>query len=320
MTVADIGEVVEAESPVMVSRYDQERSVEITADIVGEDMSAAGQLVDEEIDDLDLSDDVDVVQTGANEEVDQVFTDMGTAMLIAVALTYLILVGSFGSLLVPLIVMLALPFAAIGAFPALMLTGRPLGLPALIGLLMLVGIVITNAIVLLKFVQQLRETGHSIDEALVEATQVRVRPVLMTALTTIFALVPLGLGLSEGALLSAPLATVVIGGLITSTALTLIVIPAVYSAVRPPMGADSSRTTTAAATPEAGAVPAGTGQPAAPEGQTGRPRDEGERVVVGRLATAGQAEQVKQYLADQGFDSSRMTVRYAEGGAVATVE
>jgi HAE1 family hydrophobic/amphiphilic exporter-1 len=128
------------------------------------------------------------------------------------------------------VILLTLPLAAIGAFPALLITGRDLSLPAMLGLLMLVGIVVTNAIVMLEFVERLkREDGLSTYDALVQGAQIRLRPILMTALVTIGALTPLALGLSEGALLSTSLATVVIGGLISSTLLTLIVIPVVYS-------------------------------------------------------------------------------------------
>jgi HAE1 family hydrophobic/amphiphilic exporter-1 len=123
-----------------------------------------------------------------------------------------------------------LPFVSIGALFALFITGRDLGLPALIGLLMLIGIVVTNAIVLITFVEMLRGRGLSVREALLQGGRSRVRPILMTAFATIFALIPLSLGLSRaGIIIAEELATVVIGGLLTSTLLTLVVIPVIYS-------------------------------------------------------------------------------------------
>ena len=167
---------------------------------------------------------------GQGEVQQESFNGILTAMVIAVGLVYLSMVATFGSLLTPFVILLSLPLAAVGAFPALAITGRELGLPSMLGLLMLIGIVVTNAIVMLEFVERLRrEDGLSTIEALKLGAETRLRPILMTAIVTILALTPLALGLSEGALLSASLATVVIGGLFSSTLLTLFVIPAVYS-------------------------------------------------------------------------------------------
>ena len=125
----------------------------------------------------------------------------------------------------------ALPISTIGAFPALLLTGRPIGISAMIGFLMLIGIVVTNAIVLLDLVEQLRHKGMSTHDALIAGGRTRVRPILMTAVATVLALMPVALGLSEGSVIAAELGTVVIGGLVSSTLLTLIVIPVIYSLV-----------------------------------------------------------------------------------------
>jgi HAE1 family hydrophobic/amphiphilic exporter-1 len=137
----------------------------------------------------------------------------------------------FNSLIDPLVIMFSLPLATIGAFPALFITQRAIGISALIGFLMLIGIVVTNAIVLLDLVEQHRRRGMPMYEALMQGGRTRVRPILMTAIATILALMPLGLGLSEGEIIASELATVVIGGLFTSTFLTLIVVPVVYSLV-----------------------------------------------------------------------------------------
>jgi len=155
-------------------------------------------------------------------------------MLAGMALVYAVMVLTQRSFVTPFVIMLSLPLAAIGAVGALFVTQRALGLPALMGILMLVGLVVTNAIVLMAFVEQLRARGMPLREALLQGGLTRLRPILMTALTTIFVLVPLALGLgSESAgIIGAELATVVIGGLFTSTFLTLVVVPVVYSYLR----------------------------------------------------------------------------------------
>jgi HAE1 family hydrophobic/amphiphilic exporter-1 len=141
------------------------------------------------------------------------------------------LVLAFSSLVTPFIILFSLPLATIGAFPALLLTGRPIGISALIGFLMLIGIVVTNAIVLLDLVERHRADGMPLREAIIRGGHTRVRPILMTAIATILALVPLAAGLNEGSIIAAELGTVVIGGLLSSTFLTLIVVPAAYRLV-----------------------------------------------------------------------------------------
>ena len=151
------------------------------------------------------------------------------SMAVGIILMYLVMVASLGSLRNPLIIVSSLPLALIGVLVSLAITGRALGLPAMMGILLLIGIVVTNAIVLIAFVEQLRARGMPVREALITGARVRLRPILMTALTTSFALLPLAaFSGGSGAIISSELATVVIGGLITSTALTLIVVPIVY--------------------------------------------------------------------------------------------
>ena len=152
-------------------------------------------------------------------------------MGVAVLLVYVMMVLTFNSLITPFIILFTLPLATIGAFPALYLTGRPIGVSALIGFLMLIGIVVTNAIVLLDLVERLRAEGHSTKDALIEGGRTRVRPILMTAIATILALIPLAAGFNQGSIIAAELGTVVIGGLFSATFLTLLVIPVVYSLV-----------------------------------------------------------------------------------------
>jgi HAE1 family hydrophobic/amphiphilic exporter-1 len=142
------------------------------------------------------------------------------------------MVATFRSLVQPLILLVSIPFAATGAIVLLLATGTPLGVPALIGVLMLVGIVVTNAIVLMDLINQYRAQGMSVAAAVVEGGRRRLRPILMTAIATIFALLPMALGLTgEGGFISQPLAVVVIGGLVSSTLLTLVLVPTLYTMV-----------------------------------------------------------------------------------------
>ena len=157
------------------------------------------------------------------------FSQLGLAMLVAIFVVYLIMVATFGSLLQPLILLVSIPFAATGALALSLITDTPLGVPSMIGLLMLIGIVVTNAIVLIDLINQKRKAGASVEESIRQGARLRVRPIVMTALATVFALIPMGLGLTGGGgFISKPLAVIVIGGLISSTLLTLILVPVLY--------------------------------------------------------------------------------------------
>ena len=170
---------------------------------------------------------------GVFAQLSSLLRQFALALLAAIGLVYLIMVAAFRSLIKPLVLLVSIPFAATGAIVALVVTGTSLSLPGLIGLLMLTGIVVTNAIVLLDLVEQYRDRGLPLEEALVEGGRHRLRPILMTALATMLALAPLAVtgrgGGAGGAFISAPLAIVVIGGLFTSTALTLVLVPVLYS-------------------------------------------------------------------------------------------
>jgi HAE1 family hydrophobic/amphiphilic exporter-1 len=169
---------------------------------------------------------------GVSADQKEAFADLGLAVLAAIAIVFLIMVGTFRSLTQALILLISIPFAATGAIGLLLATGTPLGVPALIGVLMLVGIVVTNAIVLLDLINQYRAQGRGVTEAVVEGGRRRLRPILMTAVATIFALLPMAFGLTgEGGFISQPLAVVVIGGLLSSTLLTLILVPTLYTMV-----------------------------------------------------------------------------------------
>jgi HAE1 family hydrophobic/amphiphilic exporter-1 len=170
---------------------------------------------------------------GVFAQLSTVLTQFALALLAAIGLVYLIMVATFRSLLKPLVLLVAIPFAATGAIIALVVTDTSLSLPGLIGILMLTGIVVTNAIVLLDLIEQYRDRGLSLHDAIIEGGRHRLRPILMTAFATMLALVPLavlgGGGGIGGAFISRPLAIVVIGGLFTSTVLTLVLVPVLYS-------------------------------------------------------------------------------------------
>jgi HAE1 family hydrophobic/amphiphilic exporter-1 len=228
--LSDLAVVALAKGPVSISRTDGQRSASITGAITGKDTQEVGRAVQAVVDSLDLPPGVDVGSGGAFQDVAEGFQDIGMAMVIGIVLVYLVMVASLGALRDPFIILTSLPLAIIGALASLAITGRTLGLPAMMGLLLLIGVVVANAIVLIYFVSQLRARGLGVHESLLEAGRVRLRPILMTAFTTGFALLPLAAFVSaEGGIIGAELATVVIGGLITSTFLTLIVVPVVYT-------------------------------------------------------------------------------------------
>jgi len=229
--VEDVAEVREVEAPAAVSRVDGDRAVTVTGTITSEDTNSVSSHVQSSLTKLDLPEGVAAQVGGESEDIEESFRNLILSIAVALALVYLILVVFFGSLVVPLIILLAVPLTTVGAFGALLLTDTALSVPSLLGVLLLIGIVVSNAILLVDFVQNARDRHASLDEAIVEAGRTRLRPILMTALATIFALTPLAFGFGGGgsALISSSLAIPVIGGLVTSTFLTLLVVPVGYS-------------------------------------------------------------------------------------------
>jgi hydrophobic/amphiphilic exporter-1 (mainly G- bacteria), HAE1 family len=234
MPLASIATVSETQTQTRISHVGGHPAATISADPTSNDTGGVSVEIQKAIDKLQADgqlNGVTVTLGGVTQEMNEAFGNLFVSMAVAVLLVYLVMVLVFNSLVDPLVIMFSLPLATIGAFPALFLTQRPIGISALIGFLMLIGIVVTNAIVLLDLVEQHRRRGMPMYDALIQGGRTRVRPILMTAIATILALIPLGLGLSEGEIIASELATVVIGGLFTSTFLTLIVIPVVYSLV-----------------------------------------------------------------------------------------
>ncbi|MDW7670429.1 MAG: efflux RND transporter permease subunit [Bacillota bacterium] len=216
-------------SPAQINRINQVRTVVISSQLSGRDLQSVTNEIQRQMSGYPLPPGYSYRLTGQQEEMVEAFGNLGLALLLSVILVYMIMASQFESLLYPFIIMFSIPFAFTGAFIGLFITGRPLSVPALIGMIMLAGIVVNNAIVLVDYINQLRDRGTERNEAVKEAVAVRFRPILMTALTTILALIPLAIGVGEGAETQAPLATVVVGGLIMSTLLTMVFIPVLYT-------------------------------------------------------------------------------------------
>ncbi|NUS26793.1 MAG: efflux RND transporter permease subunit [Streptomyces sp.] len=228
--LGDIATVRLVDGPVSMTRIDGQRAATITAKPTGDNTGAVSQDLTSKLDALKLPAGATAEIGGVTSDQDSAFKNLGLAMLAAIAIVFMLLVATFRSLAQPLILLVSIPFAATGAIGLLILTGTPMGVPAMIGMLMLIGIVVTNAIVLIDLINQYRRQGYPTVEAVIEGGRHRLRPILMTALATIFALLPMALGVTgEGGFIAQPLAVVVIGGLITSTLLTLLLVPTLYT-------------------------------------------------------------------------------------------
>jgi HAE1 family hydrophobic/amphiphilic exporter-1 len=227
-----VAKVEQVDAHSSLSRVDGERSATVSATPADADLGTLTRTLTTAIDRLDLPDGVDVTVGGVASDQSEAFADLGLALAIAVVIVYLVMVATFRSLAQPLILLVSVPFAATGALLMLLVTGTPLGVPALIGVLMLIGIVVTNAIVLIDLVNQYRERGRPLAEAVTEGARKRLRPIVMTAAATVLALTPMAFGVTGGGVfISQPLALVVIGGLISSTVLTLLLVPVLYTAL-----------------------------------------------------------------------------------------
>lgn len=226
--IGDVMTIEEGETSDTVSRRDGKVFVDVSGELGSDDVSAASAALQTEIDKIDLPTGVDVEMGGVTQDINESFTQLGLAMLAAIAIVYLVLVITFGGGLAPLAILFSLPFTIIGALVALLIAGETISISSMIGALMLIGIVVTNAIVLIDRVIHKEREGLSTRDALLEAGSTRLRPILMTALATIGALFPLALGLEGGGLISKGLGVTVIGGLTSSTLLTLVIVPIVY--------------------------------------------------------------------------------------------
>ncbi|WP_079908747.1 efflux RND transporter permease subunit [Paenibacillus sp. 32352] len=228
----EVAKVNEIKGAASLTREGQQQLVKVTAKITGQDKGGISSKVGQALKELELPDGVTPKAGGITDDINESFSQLFVAMAAAVLIVYLIMVLAFGNASAPFAILFSLPLAAIGGLLGLFLTGEPLNATSMIGFLMLIGIVVTNAIVLIDRAQQLREEGFIVRDALVQAGKVRPRPIIMTAGATIVALLPLALGFSgEGVLIGKGLGIVVIGGLLTSTVLTLVVVPIVYELI-----------------------------------------------------------------------------------------
>ncbi|WP_053387642.1 efflux RND transporter permease subunit [Leucobacter japonicus] len=227
--LSSLATVQVADGPVTVRTQDGARSVTVSALPQADDLGSAGAQVSAALESIDLPQGAKAEVGGVLSQQSDAFQQLGLALLAAILIVYVVMVATFRSLLQPLLLLISVPFAATGTILLLIATGIPLGVASLIGVLMLVGIVVTNAIVLIDLVNQYRVRGDALRDAVLHGSLQRLRPIVMTALATILALTPMALGITgKGGFISQPLAVVVIGGLLSSTVLTLVVLPTLY--------------------------------------------------------------------------------------------
>ena len=228
----EIATVETSQTPPSITTARGLRTATVTVTPTTDDLGSSSTSVREALADVSLPDGATAELGGVVTDQQDAFSQLGLALLAAILIVYVVMVATFKSLRQPLELLVSVPFAATGAILMLLVTGVPLGVAGMIGALMLVGIVVTNAIVLIDLVNQYRARGLSVFEATIVGGSRRLRPILMTALAAIFALVPMALGITgHGGFISQPLAVVVIGGLVSSTFLTLLVLPTLYNLV-----------------------------------------------------------------------------------------
>jgi HAE1 family hydrophobic/amphiphilic exporter-1 len=228
VSLTEVAEVTRAEGPSAISRQEGRRVVVVSAGVTGRDLASVTADIVARLDRLEFPEGYDYTVAGEHEQMEEAFAGLGLALSLAVVLVYMVMASQFESLVQPLVIMVTIPLAVVGVVAALRLTGITLSVPSVIGIIMLGGIVVNNAIVLLDFVGQIRARGVPRDEAVLVAAGARLRPILMTTATTALGLLPMAAASLEGSELANSLAVAVIGGLVSSTLLTLVVIPATY--------------------------------------------------------------------------------------------
>ena len=225
----DIARLDIGQGPSVINRSGQERVVTVSGEIAGRDLNSIMTDIRARLAGMALPPGYSISYEGSNKEMMESFASLAQALLLAIVLVYMVMAIQYESLLYPFVIMFTIPTTVIGVVLSLVLTGRSFSVPAFIGLILLAGIVVSNGIVLVDYINTLRQRGMDRNQAILAAGPVRLRPILMTAITTILAMVPLALGLGEGGESQAPMATVVIGGMTVSTFLTLVLIPVVYT-------------------------------------------------------------------------------------------
>jgi HAE1 family hydrophobic/amphiphilic exporter-1 len=227
--LSTIAKIEQVQVPVSITSEKGDRTAKVSLTPSGDNLGAISAEVTKRLEKVSLPLGTTATLGGISADQADSFSQLGLALLAAVAIVFVVMVATFSSLIQPLILLISIPFAATGALGMLLITDTPLGVPSLIGMLLLVGIVVTNAIVLIDLINQYRKQGRPMQQAIMDGARQRLRPILMTALATIFALTPMALGITGGGgFISQPLAVVVIGGLFSSTILTLVIVPVLY--------------------------------------------------------------------------------------------
>jgi HAE1 family hydrophobic/amphiphilic exporter-1 len=229
VTLEAVAEIRVARGPAEIRRVAQERVAIISANLSYGDLGAAVLEAQAIIDATPMPSGITAMVSGQNEEMQDSFRSMQFALALAIFLVYLVMASQFESLIHPFVIMFTIPLALVGAVLALYVTGTTINVVAFIGIIMLAGIVVNNAILLVDKINQLRSKGVEKTAAIMEAGRTRLRPIMMTTLTTVLGLLPMAISFGEGTEVRTPMAVTVIGGLTVSTLLTLVVIPVVYS-------------------------------------------------------------------------------------------
>ena len=227
--LTDIARAFEGRGPARIDREEQERVVTVSANVFGRDLGSVMKEVSERIDRLPLPEGYYLKYGGSYEDMKEMQSTTMIALILIILMVYMVMASQFEALLHPLVIMLTVPFALIGVIMSLILSGTNLSLTSFIGLLMVVGVVVQNGILLVDYINQLRSRGMELNEAIIQGGSVRLRPILMTAITTIIACIPMSFSRGEGAELFSPIGITILGGLLTNTLLTLLVMPALYS-------------------------------------------------------------------------------------------
>ncbi len=227
--LSEIADIKVEEGPVSIMRENQTRVLTVTGGVAGRDVQTVSTEIEKLLKEYDMPYGYSYTFGGETEQIVETFTDLAMVLLVAIVLVYMIIAAQFESLLQPLSIMFSVPLALSGGFIGLFITGLHLNVIGIIGLIILVGIVVNNAIVLVDYINNRRNKGEDRTSAIMKAGPIRIRPIMMTALTTILGLVPMALGIGEGAELTQSMGVVVIGGLALSTVLTLVVVPVMYT-------------------------------------------------------------------------------------------
>lgn len=227
--LTEVADIKLEKGPISIMRENQTRVLTVSGSVVGRDVQSVSTEIKELLEEYEMPSGYSYTLGGETEQIEETFTDLAMVMLVAIVLVYMIIAAQFESLIQPLSIMFSVPLALSGGFIGLFIMGLPLNVIGIIGLIILVGIVVNNAIVLVDYINNRRNRGEDRNAAIMKAGPIRIRPIMMTALTTVLGLVPMAMGIGEGAELTQSMGVVVIGGLTLSTVLTLVVVPVMYT-------------------------------------------------------------------------------------------